>query len=337
MAKRKGETVLAVIDMCILSRTSVFGPMVTDRSKRKGRIEMQADLARPVVLFLFAFGMTARGQDADYPIIPHPETQELIAKWATPFANDAQLDEHYALLGRLMRAADDSQRFVQQVVYFVHHQEKSKDGGLRGMMAMTLLDHCDVSVGHVAIALVPYLYGEHAALRKSAWGLFLYGQRGNYPPGYTDLSYVADAARSDKEEIATPVRRAIFEVAPNAAFHLFWVEADAGEFAKLLRAQRTLENALFEQKVRTELEPAQPPWKLDENTIEALRVLSASKYWWARMFASEFMFRHEDFRIPELIEKLEQDEDDLVRNSAVSITTPDPLRSSKVLLMPLKY
>ena len=298
---------------------------------------MQVYLARPVVLFLFAFAMSARGQDADYPIKPHAETQELIEKWTTPFANDAQLDEHYALLGQLVRAADDSQRFVQQVVYFVHHQDKTKEGGLRGMMAMTLLDHCDVPVGHVAIALVPYLYGQHEELRKSAWGLLLYGQRQGYPPGYTDLSYLADAARSDNEKIATPVRRAIFEVAPNAAFRLFWVEADVGEFAKLLRAQRTLENALFEQKVRTELEPAQPPWKLDETTIAAMRELSASKHWWARMFASEFMFRHEDFRIRELIEKLEQDEDDLVRNSAISITTPDPLRSSKVLKMPLKY
>jgi hypothetical protein len=312
---------------------------------------MQANFACPVVLFLCALAMTARGQDEEYPIQPHPETQEMLAKWAPPLAirENLQADEHFALLGPLRQLARrDTQRFVEQVVYFVHHQRKDEDGIGRGYLAMTLLTYCDLPPKSVSNALIPYLYGQHAALRKSAWNLLLFGQRGGYPPGYTDLSYLIDAARSQNDEIATPARRAIFEVAPNAAFRRFWVEADVEPF-KLLRAQRTLENALFEQKISPYFAAAKErgdpdgdlppprPWKLDEGTIAAMRELAGSKYWWARMFASEFMFRHEEFRIPELIEKLEQDDNDLVRNSAVSITTPDPLRSTKVLSMPLKY
>jgi hypothetical protein len=73
---------------------------------------MQVTSAGAVVLFLCALAMTARGQDEDYPIKPHAETQELLAKWADT-ATPAQLEEHYALLAPLKKlAAEDYRRFV---------------------------------------------------------------------------------------------------------------------------------------------------------------------------------------------------------------------------------
>ncbi|HUE75141.1 MAG TPA: hypothetical protein VMP01_30010 [Pirellulaceae bacterium] len=220
----------------------------------------------------------------------------------------------------------------------MHHQQKNDEGGLRGMAAGTLLEFCRIPRGKVVIALAPYLYGNHAELRKLAWQLFMrsLGEAPEY--GYGDLSHIVLAVKSNDAEIAPPLKRAVCEVAPNAAFRLFLRQGAGREASDLLRAEHTLDIALFElnmnkgRRIRSAQKSAPPekdppPWKLDDKSIAALHELATSEHWWARMFASEFMYHNKDFRIPELIEKLEQDENDLVRQSAASIKTPDPLRA----------
>jgi hypothetical protein len=297
---------------------------------------MRANIVFAVGMWFCALAATACGQDTDFPIQPHAESQMLIEKWATL---TAQPEEHFALLARLFPlAGDDYRRFVQQVAYFIHNQQKNEQGGLRAMAAGTLLEFCRIPRGKVVIALAPYLYGNHAQLRKLAWQMFMrsLGEAPEY--GYGDLSHIVLAVKSNDEEIAAPLKRAIFEVAPNAAFRLFFRQGAGMEPSKLLRAEHTLDIALFElnmnkgrrirsaQKGAPKKDPPQP-WKLDEESIAALRDLATSEHWWARMFASEFMYHNKDFRLEELIEKLEQDENNLVRQSAASITTPDPLRA----------
>lgn len=304
---------------------------------------MRANIGLAVGVFCCALALSVLGDEGDYPIQPHPETQDLFARWLAT-ANRAQAEDHYALLARLEPLArDDYQRFVEQVMYFVHHLSQQEKA--RASVVRSLVQYCMVPKGRVATALSPHLYGEHPALRKEAWGLFHYSIGSGFPQGYADLSYIRDhvTGNRQKEEIATPLKRAIFEVAPNAAFRLFLPEAERLEGLKLARAEHTLENALFERNINIHERgylayakergqpdgdlPLPPPWKLDATTIAAMRELASSKHWWARMVVAEFMVRNKDLRVAELIEKLKKEENDLVRQSATSIETPDPLRS----------
>lgn len=296
-----------------------------------------------LALLSYTLAPGAFSEDPTLLMRPHQETQELMAKWLET-ASRAQAEEHFVLLAKLTPLAnDDPRRFVEQVMYFVHHMEQREK--VRASVVRSSLYFCMVPQGEVAVALAPYLYSENAELRTEAWKLFpaVLGLGG--PEGSADLSHIRDRVMGNRqqEESATPLKRAIYEVALNDAFRLFLGEAERMEGIKLVRAQRTVDNALFERNIVTHERgylisakerghpdgglPLPAPWELDETTIVALRELAASKHWWARMFASEFMVRNKEFRVEELIEKLEQDDNDLVRQSAASIKTPDPLRA----------
>jgi hypothetical protein len=72
---------------------------------------MRANVVFAVGMWFCALAATALGQEADYPIQPHAEAQELLAKWADT-ATPAQLEEHYALLAPLKKlAAEDCRQF----------------------------------------------------------------------------------------------------------------------------------------------------------------------------------------------------------------------------------
>jgi hypothetical protein len=156
---------------------------------------MPVSSAFAIILSLCILCSTAFPQDQEYPIKPHAETQELIAKWietaqaASPGqrVSDAQLKEHYALLARLIPLAnDDYHRFVQQVVYAHHRREEMGKGVLLGDLFNFVPDL------DVATALVPYLYGPHGKVRDFAWRMLLYLHCKDYPPGYTDLTHLMD-------------------------------------------------------------------------------------------------------------------------------------------------
>lgn len=288
-------------------------------------------------LLVSALSVTVFGQEPEYPIKPHPESQKLLEQWASP----VDIKEHYALLAPLIELADENRpRFVQQLIYAFHALEREEMG--KGLIFGRLFDMGLVGQRDIVTAVAPFLYGQHAKVRKLAQQLFVrsLGEPPSFGYGPGDLSYVVDALRSKDEEVSTPLKRAVFEVAPHSAFRVYLNSLQEMEGLDLLRAYHTLDGALFALRVnkRRALETGErsvnknggsspQDWTADDRSIAALRELATSKHWWARMFASEFMVHNKDFRVPELIEKLEQDEHDLVRGSALSITTPDPLRA----------
>ena len=69
---------------------------------------------------------------------------------------------------------------------------------------------------------------------------------------------------------------------------------------------------------------------MDAETATAIRELAESKFWWSRVFAAEIMVQNKEFRDEELIKRLLEDENKLVRQSAASIGKPDPLRFAEV-------
>jgi hypothetical protein len=190
--------------------------------------------------------------------------------------------------------------------------------------ATYLLKYVGVPESHYAVGLSPLLYCDDATTRKYAWELYplAFGRRCSN--GQPDLSHFRDYVTGNyqKPEIATPLKRALFETTPRAAF-IMYVRAEARDEAiPLLRKERTISNALYEKRSLGGI----PGGKIDDATAGALRDLGRSKYWWSRLYAAEIMVQNKEFRDAELIERLLQDENGLVRQSASSIRKADPLR-----------
>ena len=269
---------------------------------------------------------TARSEEPQFPVQPHPETQELIEQWLAT-ANKAEAADHYALLARLQPIAQkDYGRFARQIVYFVAHLQGEER--VRATVVCRLFLFCMVPDGEVAAALGPYLYSNHTGARQVVWRLFPFSIGRSRRSDHPDFSHIRDYITGDfqKEETATPLKRAIFETAPNAAFLLFHSEAQPDELISFRRKERVIDNALYEKRQLGGL----PGGMIEEETVATIRELGKSKYWWARMFAAEIMVQNKEFRDAELLKNLAEDENELVRQSVASIDNPDPLRHGKV-------
>lgn len=283
-------------------------------------------------------------EDSPVVIEPHVETQGLMSELLrpSPMANEAELRRKLELLSTLARA--NGPRFVQQVVL---HEVQLKTNGAEVGPYMFLRE-ANISKSHYAEGLGVLLYCRDKQIRRYAWELFplAIGRVCNY--GHADLSHIRDHVTGNyqKSEISTPLKRAIFESAPNAAFLLYHTEAKGIEMLKFRRAERAISNAMFEREMikqeRDYLEFAKhrglpgrdvqlpAPWKLDPATAAVIHELATSKHWWARMFIAEIMVQNKDFRDVELLKTLAEDENELVRQSVASINAPDPLRAGKV-------
>jgi hypothetical protein len=184
----------------------------------------------------------------------------------------------------------------------------------------------------MAEGIAPLLYCDSRSIREEAQRilrLLVRLQRGDR--GELDLSHWRHFV---KPEIAKPLTRAIFETQPVASFFFFsgeWTQPGTPEVARsdiipYRRKLRVIDNALYEKTWLGGI----PGGRVDQPTAGVLRELAASNYWWPRLFVAEIMVQNKEFRDPDLIKQLAQDENELVRNSIASLSIPDPLRITPV-------
>lgn len=263
---------------------------------------------------------------AKTPIESHPETQKLLNGI---LRTERSASEYYRLVDELdVLARQDGGRFIRQIV--LHEIESTTPDNL--FPAAYLLKYVSIPEGHYAVGLSTLLYSEDVKTREYARELFPLAIGRQCVGGQPDLSHIRDYVTGNyqKPEIATPLKRAIFETMPSAAF-IMYVRAEGRKESReegiaLLRKERTINNALYEKHSLGGI----PSGKIDDATAAALRDLGQSKRWWSRLYAAEVMVQNKEFRDAELIETLLNDEHDLVRQSIASIQKPDTLRRTKV-------
>lgn len=270
----------------------------------------------------------ASAQEAPPAVIePHVQTQRLLAEVLRPAPNvdEAQLRRKLEELTALIRT--DVPRFVQQSVLYEANERGKREpfstGFTSGLFQNAGIDERDFPD---AISTLLYCNDEH--IRKEAWKLLRRSITRECVNGQPDLSHFRDhvIGQFQKPAIAQPLRRAIFESVPSAAFLLFHSGAERTEWIPYRHKERIVSNALYEKQWLGGI----PGGKVNAETAATLRDLAASKYWWARMFVAEIMVQNKEFRDADVIKRLLEDENELVRNSVASIEKPDPLRAAKV-------
>ncbi len=263
-------------------------------------------------------------QDVAFPIEPHAATQLLLSKQPFWPLDTRDEDGLRNLAASLAIAREDRKRFVEQVVYFTYHMKEQ----IGVPVVYRLLQLAQVSEGDFAVALSPLLYCEDPKLRQQAWSLFPLVYNRGCPFGYRNMSGIRDYLKSDKQNpiVARNLNRAVFETSPSAAFLEYHADAKREELIRYRRLERVISNALYQKAWLGGI----PGGKVDESTAAAIAELANSKFWWARMFASEIMVQNKEFRDVELIDRLTKDENELVRQSAASVEKPDAFRATKV-------
>ncbi|MFN0017798.1 MAG: hypothetical protein ACKVP0_06030 [Pirellulaceae bacterium] len=274
------------------------------------------------VVFAVCLAKVATGDEGPM-IVAHKETQSAI-QGCLVSAKSGEA-EHWAKVGTVVAIAKkDPRRFVQQIVYF---NSRIDDPMLSGVV-LRLIVWSGVSESEIAESLAPYLYTDDDKIRTQARSTTNLAVGRGCKGGHPDLSHFRDHMREEasKPEVATPLRRWVFERNPNAAFLVFHLDAKSDELISLRRLERTVSNMLYEKQSLGGIEGG----RVDDATLAVMQKLVTSKYWWSRLFASEIMVQHREFRDSKLIDILKSDSHELVKKSIQSIGKPDRLRASKV-------
>lgn len=258
-------------------------------------------------------------------IMPHMETQLLLREIRRTEFGTPQYWEKFTELDKI--AVADGPRFVRQLI--LHEVTENTIEPLAFLAYEFRVTRTDIAEG---IATLIYCDNEH--IRSTAREIFqslLREQRDAHRPFELDLSDWSPF--ESKPEIAKPLTRALFEIFPVNGFYayarelyLLQPERDRREIRRHLQNMRIADNALFQKNWLGGI----PGGKVDSQTLTALRELSQSKYWWSRLFVAEIMVQNKEFRDSEIIERLANDPNDLVRGSIASLTNPDPLRFTGV-------
>ncbi len=146
--------------------------------------------------------------------------------------------------------------------------------------------------------------------------------------GKVDFRYYAAYFRNHKNEgLPGPLIKHMFRTAPGEAMQAmlsgtfglsFPVEPKlrgarvkkTREIRELLLAEHLLSDLIWRKEFNFDIGPQQ----LNEGK-QVLAGLSMQKHWWARLYAAEILHRHPEFRTPELMQRLQNDEHNLVRQA----------------------
>ncbi len=281
-------------------------------------------LLHAVVLIVALQTSAAVGEEA-FPIRPHAETQDLILKLMSP-ADDGDPTTRWLAIERLqLLAADDNQKFVEQVAFYVAHMKEK----VLGSVVYRIFGYCLISNDTWFQVMSRYAYCENEQLRKDARRTLRGMPSGNYQ-NYQDLGYLAPVVRNEQvgDDVAGSAKRWIFETAPNSAFLLFISEAKGQENSRMRRLERVISNAQFDKMYMGGIEGN--GGLITKETQDAVRELAKSPHWWARFFVAETMVQNYEFRLDDVIATLAEDPDPLVKQSIGSLKKPDPLRASRV-------
>lgn len=246
---------------------------------------------------------------AEAEITPDATVQATIARFAAapdPAQRQAALHELTAL---------PPPRHAELVRQLVWSASRAADTP-HALAPAVILRRLDLPDFLIAQALAPVLDSADAALVKSVRGL-LEGleQRapGRRPNFAVYLELLAGPVRA-QESLPTGLVRYLYEV-------------DAGEALLLLmrahqlRQPEELRAILWAEHVVTEVLWKQqhgflPPAGTDPAAMRELARLAGHDAWWARLYVAEMMRQHPEFAQPEVLAKLQQDANPLVRAAA---------------------
>jgi hypothetical protein len=280
-----------------------------------------------IVWRMIAGGSFVCGQDSNCGIQPHAETQRVLELLVAATMDRLDRQKYYRIMFELdqLSIADGPELVRQTILYDVTHKPP--------FPVWILTFQLKVGVRDWMTAIAPLLYCDNTAIRDTARKFLgiLFVPRPSMSrfdvSDFSDLFISTGPFHMLDPRIATPLRRALFEAVPGTVFLLYADRDAAGdEIRPYYRKWRVIDNALFEKHWLGGI----PGGRVDQATADVMRELAASKYWWSRLFVAEIMVQNKEFRDPELVKQLEQDENELVRNSIASLSKPDPLRITPV-------
>ncbi|MGH7931432.1 MAG: hypothetical protein ACREQV_27005 [Candidatus Binatia bacterium] len=239
----------------------------------------------------------------------------------------------YGELRRLEELAGDGPQLVEQVGLFV-----SRNRGDEAMLVHFILHPClagsmDIDDATIVRGLAPFLDAEDRPLGDFVDDAFSMIDNASPPLLPTRISpanygpyrdYIKGNLKRG-EPIPAGFSKFIYRRAP---------EMELFAFIEAHQQNNPQRPEMFREELWSEHVVSDAVWKKEHGftekfaeakpeAIAELEVLSKHETWWVRLYMAEILYRHPEFRTPELVERLKTDEHQLVRE-AITREKPEP-------------
>ncbi|MGH7931429.1 MAG: hypothetical protein ACREQV_26990 [Candidatus Binatia bacterium] len=275
-------------------------------------------------------GEQASQQAANGPpcdIVPKPEIQEQINRTVAAFrdVNDVNYDNlgnAFRELDDLKKMVDERTEVVRQLVYYDAHPPEGA-GDQAGLYALLILERTEISDFKIVEALATCLNTSDAELLDSIQerfdvidGVDEWRRKPLNPPNYDVYEWYIKSRVQREAQVPEPFVVYIYRNVPGMALRAFvgahdwrfnyrndlkWPEEKR---RPILLSEHVVSDAVWrkEHGFEDKFDAAKP------EALAELEKLSKHETWWVRLYVAEILYRHPEFRTPELVERLKTDE-----------------------------
>jgi hypothetical protein len=263
------------------------------------------------------------GQQAGEPeptIQPHPEVQRHIQR-ALNAGDEHELREQLEVLQR--QAGKDQQTLIRQLLYYsIHGRDQEGRHDVREAMALGIIGkQLEIEDTRMVMALLPYLDARDPAIRKAVRGALPAVEapsRAVHPPSFSFYQTILESRVRKRQDLPYGLVRYMYERHPGSALlammRVFYSRDQQKESKAVLWAEHVVAETLWKQQ-HGFLEKGQS----DPQAVAQLENLSKHDAWWARLYVAHVLRRHPEFRSGEIVERLKNDEHELVREALLAI------------------
>ncbi len=256
----------------------------------------------------------AGGEEQPEQLAPDKGVQTHIARAVNTFNNGTLTPaERFAAIGDLAVATKDDERFFRQLFYYYRHAENDKDR----MTAILLVRYLDISKLAIVGSVMPYIDSEDPGLRSAA-RIFLEIVEGEAwkgcPDGYRYFAYVLGPGVRDNQR---DLVKYLYDNHPGCGLLAILEDQPSGsEQSRSVRwAEHVISTAIWEKENGFKHAFRQTT----RQAVEQLELLSRRDAWWVRLYVAEILHRHPEFRTPEVMTRLKNDQDKLIRQAVTRI------------------
>ena len=184
----------------------------------------------------------------------------------------------------------------------------------RASEAMTIPFYFRLANTSIVRGVLPYVGSENRALDAAVNDLLRQVENGDSiarPPDYSE--YETCISVSHKEPPLPLIRRMFDRSAGTALLtmsHVYTPFQDTARRRQLLWGEHVVSDTIWKHR-----HGFLPTTKVESEAATQIAKLSKDDAWWVRLYAAEIMRQHPAFRTPELVSRLKDDPDKLVRGA----------------------
>ncbi len=242
---------------------------------------------------------------------PDPETQKLINKVAYTTGGKKEGEAFFETLDLLTkRGGKNYSKLVPNLVYYLSRGKDVQEGMAPGIIIQFL----GISEGQILSALLPYVGAEDELFRINLERLIV-----EMEPGFREqhgFKYIYLRGYADQGEL--PPRNAVeflYRKGPGAALLTMTKAYYSGPETDRTRAIRWAEYSVRHVLALKRFNKKGKLTEASRDAVAALDELSKDNEWWVRLYVAEILSQHSEFRTQEMVDRLQGDKDELVRQA----------------------